>query len=581
MVAKKTSFIFIILTSILFVFNVGAATINVKTDRNQVSLNESFQLIFESDGSVDENPDFSPIEKLFQVLSTAQSSNFSVINGKITSSKRWTLTVMANAPGVQSIPPISFGRDVSQEVLIDVKALAFSSSGQQQDDIYLEASAIPLNTYVQSQVIYTLKLYRSVAIAKASLDDPEITSGDAVLERIDDDKSYETTINGKGYQVIERNYAVYPQSSGEISIAPINFMGQISRSRFGMDPFGSPPRTIVRRSQPVNLNVRPIPTAFNGSNWLPAKNLTIAEEWSADPLTLNVGEPITRTLILTATGLISSQLPELPTWDQPELKFYPDRPQLSDEKFTTGITSIRREKAAIIPNQPGNYVLPEVLVPWWNTTTDSLEQAVVPERTILVLPAPGLDTTPTDVTGLIRPIPSVSDASEQDDSNVLINEDPLLQVDEASNIWKLTTLMLVMIWLITIAVWRKYSKKKNIPQQNQPITSSENISSTIQQVKEACESNDPTRVKDSLLVWSKLVWKDDPPLGIGDIANRTDPALRDELIKLNRILYSHESEQWTGNDLNTAFTEETKRLSQKKLSKKLEQGKLEPLFKIS
>ncbi|MGK0298423.1 MAG: hypothetical protein ACI9XC_002045 [Gammaproteobacteria bacterium] len=581
MVAKKTTFIFIILASILYVFNVGAATINVKTDRSQVSLNESFQLIFEADGSVDEDPDFSPLEKSFQVLSTAQSSNFSVLNGRISSAKRWTLTVMANAPGVQAIPPISFGRDESPVITIDVQDLNYGRSGQQQDDIYLEASAIPLNPYVQSQVIYTLKLYRSVAIAKASLDDPEITSGDAVLERIDDDKSYETTINGKGYQVIERNYAVYPQSSGEISIAPINFMGQISRSRFGMDPFGSPPRTIVRRSQPVTLNVRPIPTSFNGNNWLPAKNLTIAEEWSADPLTLHVGEPITRTLILTATGLISSQLPELPTWDQPEIKFYPDRPQLSDEKFTTGITSIRREKAAIIPNQPGNYVLPEVLVPWWNTTTDKQEQAVVPERTILVLPAAGLETMPTDLTSLLQPIPQAFDAPQLDDGNGLNNTDLLLLADEESNIWKWTTLLLLLVWLITIAVWRKYSQKKNIPKHIQRKTGSENITSTTKQVNEACESNDPARVKESLLVWSKLIWKDDPPLGIGDIANKTDPALRDELIKLNRVLYSHTSEQWTGDNLNKAFTEEAKRLSQKKMSGKIEQEKLEPLFKIS
>jgi hypothetical protein len=581
MVAKNTTFIFIVLASILYVFNVSAATINVKTDRNQVSLNESFQLIFEANGSVDEDPDFSPIESSFQVLSTAQSSNFSVINGRIASSKRWTLTVMANTPGVQLIPTVSFGRDKSPVIQIDVQDLNYGSSGQQQDDIYLEASATPLNPYVQSQVIYTLKLYRSVAIAKASLDDPEITSGDAVLERIDDDKSYETTINGKGYQVIERNYAVYPQSSGEIAIAPINFMGQISRSRFGMDPFGSPPRTIVRRSQSVNLNVRPIPASFNGDNWLPAKKLTIAEEWSADPLTLNVGEPITRTLILTATGLISSQLPELPTWDQPELKFYPDRPLLSDEKFNSGITSTRREKAAIIPNQPGNYVLPEVLVPWWNTTTDSLEVAVVPERTILVLPAPGLETTPPDMTSLIQPIPQGLDASQQDESNVTNTQDPLLRTDEASNIWKWTTLMLVLVWLITIAVWRNYSKKKNSPQQNQPKAGFETITSTIKQVNEACESNDPARVKESLLAWSKFIWKDNPPLSIGDIANKTDSALRDELIKLNQVLYSHASEPWTGDELNKAFTEEANRLSQKQLSGKLDQGKLEPLFKIS
>ena len=33
----------------------------------------------------------------------------------------------------------------------------------------------------------------------------------------------------------------------------------------------------------------------------------------------------------------------------------------------------RQEKVAIIPNRPGEYVLPEMKIPWWNTSTDKLE----------------------------------------------------------------------------------------------------------------------------------------------------------------------------------------------------------------
>jgi len=104
MVTRTFNLVLMSLLTVLLVFDVSAATITVRTDRNQISLNESFQLIFEAEGNVDDDPDFSPLGQEFQVLSTAQSSNFSVMNGRIYSSTRWTLTVIANKSGVQSIP---------------------------------------------------------------------------------------------------------------------------------------------------------------------------------------------------------------------------------------------------------------------------------------------------------------------------------------------------------------------------------------------------------------------------------------------------------------------------------------------
>ena len=53
-----------LMTSLLCM-SVQAATITVKSDRSNVGLNESFTLVFESDGSVDDDPDFSSLEQRF------------------------------------------------------------------------------------------------------------------------------------------------------------------------------------------------------------------------------------------------------------------------------------------------------------------------------------------------------------------------------------------------------------------------------------------------------------------------------------------------------------------------------------
>ena len=181
-------------------------------------------------------------------------------------------------------------------------------------------------------------MFRSVATANASLSDPPDVSGaTAVVEKIGDDKSYDTRRGGKAFNVVERRYAIYPQGSGNLTIEPVVFQGQISNGMsFFSNPFGRQPRTVVVQSDPITLNVRAIPKTFTGGQWLPARDITLSEEWSQYPLKFKVDEPLTRTITLTARGLTSSQLPELPKWQSPDFKQYPDQPKLEDDKKSSG-----------------------------------------------------------------------------------------------------------------------------------------------------------------------------------------------------------------------------------------------------
>ena len=108
----------------------GAVTITVKTDRNPAVLQESFQLVFEAAGSVDDDPDFSPLEKDFQVLSTSTSTSMSIVNTKITRTKQWRLTVLPLNTGNLVIPAISFGKDNSPQTPLTVTQAATGSTDQ-------------------------------------------------------------------------------------------------------------------------------------------------------------------------------------------------------------------------------------------------------------------------------------------------------------------------------------------------------------------------------------------------------------------------------------------------------------------
>ena len=381
----------------------GAASITVKTDRNPVVLQESFQLIFEADAKVDDDPDFLPLNKDFQILSTSTSTNMSIANAKINRTKQWRLTMLPLKAGKLIIPAISFGKEKSPQSSLTVVMNATGSATPERQDIFIDVKLAPKTAYVQAEMIYTIKLYRSIATSNESLSEPELSQGNAIVEQLDADRSYETSFQGRRFTVFERSYAIYPQVSGTLLFSPVRFQGQVSaHSSPRFDLFGSGTKTVVRQSEPLRAVIKPVPADYQAKNWLPATDLKIIEKWSKDPTTLLSDEPVTRTVTLTAVGLTASQLPELPEQVPADFRQYPDKPVLEELQSAGGITGIRQQKSAIIPARAGAYTLPEITLPWWNTETQTMEYAVLPERRVQVaatvpetgiglpdLPAPG------------------------------------------------------------------------------------------------------------------------------------------------------------------------------------------------
>ena len=551
-----------------------AASVTVKTDRNPVALQESFQLIFEAEGKVDDDPDFSPLEKDFEILFTSVSSNMSIINSKITSAKQWQLTLLARKTGQLIIPAVSFGKDKSPPSLITVEKTATSGVGQTQQDIFVDVEATPQVAHVQSEIIYTMKLYRSIATSNETLSGPELSQGKAVIEQLDADKSYETSIKGRRFLVFERSYAIYPQVSGILSFTPIRYQAQASaNSSFVLDPFGPKPKSIIRQSEPVQLEVKPIPAAYGAGHWLPAKSVQVTEEWSTDPFALLSAEPVTRTVTITAKGLTASQLPELPEQLPASFRQYPDKPVLTDQKTGSGIIGVRQQKNAIIPTRAGEYTLAEITLPWWNTETMTLEQAVLPERKVKILAAVpeasadllDLPSSPTDIAE------DVTGPAIMDDGTAATGENT---VSPTATVWQWLTLILAATWVFTIIYILK-NRKGHKPEGAGPETG--NVDEAIKAIKRACQDGNPQRAKAALLKWAQDNWPGASISSLGDLENLSCEKLADEIRKLSRQLYSRDASAWQGEPLWQAFLHERKTV-------KAETGKvpgnLEPLFRL-
>ena len=544
-------------------------------------LQESFQLLFEAVGKVDGDPDFSPLEKDFQVLSTSTSSSMSIVNTNITRTTQWRLTLLPLKSGSLTIPAISFGKDKSPETSLKVEQSRTGLSGQDARDIFIEVEAAPEAAYVQAEVVYTIKLYRSVATSNETLSEPAVSQGSAIVEQLDADRSYDIIIKGRRYAVFERSYGIYPQVSGSLMIPPVRFQAQLSStSIFSLDPFGGGTKTVVRQSEPVELQVEPIPAAYRGGHWLPAADVKITEEWSKNPLELLPDEPVTRTLTLSAQGLTASQLPEIPELFPGDFKQYPDMPVLENTRSADGITAVRQQKSAIIPAQAGEYTLPDISLPWWNTGTQTLEYAVLPERQVqvaaLVTEPPGNNMQGQ---GIIRaPDLPALDRGAGDIAESMPEPVEAAAVEDTASpdvsIWQWLTGILAAAWVITLVYILK-NRKAGRPEAEQAPNG--RLNEAVKNLKRACRDNDPQQAKTALLQWARARPSGPAAASLGDLERHSSGELAGEIRTLSRVLYSRGSDPWRGKPLWQAFVRESKTAKTKSAR---DRGELEPLFRL-
>ncbi len=541
----------------------SAATIIARTDRNPINLDETVQLVFEANTSVDADPDFSALEQDFEILNRGQSSNISMINGAITRSTQWTLTLMPKKAGTLTIPSIPFGQDTSPQLRLTVKASADNKQGQ-GSGFFTEIEASTSSTWVQGQIVLTQRLYSNSNISRYELGEIKINSVDAIIEPLGDEKQYQTRINNQPHLVIERRFAVFPQQSGQLIIEPVLSGASIVEQNNRFDPFGRNTSVRRARSKELKIEVTAIPTSFSGNTWLPASEIKLIDEWPSQNPKFKVGEPVTRTLTLMADGLTSAQLPEISSPQVAGLKQYPDQPTLHDRKNDDGIIGIRQEKIAFIPTRAGSYTLPAIEIKWWNTKTQKMAVAHTPSRTITV--AAGSLPNPT-------PAPVVGDDSQPSAETTATSPEVTI---ESPGFWPWLSLFLAVGWLLSMLLWWWLSRAKSAVAKSPDHSSQVNTRQAIKAVKTACKQQDAKACKDALLTWGQAVFPHSPPTSLAALAQCTGEPLATSLLQLNTALYSPTVTDWDSDELLKQVFEFNNEILHRPSQ---DYGQLEPLYK--
>jgi hypothetical protein len=514
---------------VLFFSLSTSAKISQSIDRPNIHAGESFLLTIQVDKDTGSEPDLSLIPKEFTIISNSQYQQMSNLNGRTSIIKGWKIKLSTLVTGKIVIPPIPVGNEQTEAINLFIKDTSdqVDLNGQKKA-IYLEANADQNTSYVQQQIIFTVKLYRAVNTHYARLTEP--TANDSIVEKLGDDIQYDKMLSGTRYIVTERRYAIFPQKSGKLTISAINFTADVNdSSKRGGNRFLNTTRPISVNSKAVDIVVKPQPTTAS-TPWMPAAEVVLADKWSSSTNQLTVGEPVTWTILLYAQGLSESQIPEISLPKVDGLQFYPDTPQKERQVNDRGILGQRIEKLAVIPTKEGEITLPSVKVTWWDTKSDSEKTASIPSKTFTILAGATPQTT-TEANEKIGPV----------------TEQVLVSVDPNIFYWKAATFGFALLWLITLLVYLNKSPS-SLPQERKR-TKTKPFKSTIEKelnesqlykaLQLAIKQQQLEQIEKQLLLWSARL-SSFPIHSLGVLSNLLqDSNVRQKIEALDAARYSN------------------------------------------
>jgi hypothetical protein len=231
----------------------------------------------------------------------------------------------------------------------------------------------------------------------------------------------------------------------------------------------------------VQVEVKPIPAEVD-YHWLPSDFVQLDEEWQSD--TFTVGEPVTRTLTLTAVGVVEEQLPEIEQIYPPDFKLYPDQANSASAEKDNRLIVQRTESVAMIPTKAGSYIIPEVRVPWFNVSTGKTEYAKLPSRTINVIAASGQSTPAATPPPMQPAAPQPAEETEQTPTQPATAETTQNEWDNLHTIMLALWLLTLIGWLFTYVQLKKRGPRNFTPVQAetaQPTTSANQLQQIVRQ----------------------------------------------------------------------------------------------------
>lgn len=367
----------------------------------QVVAGQQFRIVYtlsNGDGKNLQTPDF-PGMNLLYGPAKSQSSQFSIVNGKTTSTSEesYTYTLTASKEGTYTISPATITSDGRQYTSnsVTIKVLPpdknapaqqqgasgdeYRGGGQQQAGSGADAKTFArlvlskTSVYEQEAILATIKIYTKAANIR-SLDNATFPSFEGFVVQdmpIQNPQIELEHFGGENYSVvIIKRALLYPQHPGKITIDPGKFDVAVQvvrpvRGFFGMMQ-GYEDVNKKIQTQTVTVDVKALPAGKPASFANAVGNFTLSSVINTTSPKTN--EALTLKLQISGKGnlkYIKDPVVEFPA----DFEVYDPKTDVDLKTTTSGVEGTRTIEYTAIPRSAGEFTIPPVQFSYFDINT--------------------------------------------------------------------------------------------------------------------------------------------------------------------------------------------------------------------
>lgn len=353
-------------------------------------------------------PEFTGFRLLNNNPSTSRSYSF--VNGKTSSSYSYSYYLIAQDEGSYTIPSITvsidgedFTTDPIDVKIVDRNSSAAEPSSESRPEIFLRMEVSDENPVPGQQLITDVILYFKDGLEVNSYQPVPGWKAEGFwkeeLENTERPRAESTIINGVRYRKARLlQFALFPTKAGELTISPYEIIVSVRAASSRDDPFssffggfGSNQRQVELKTEPLELDVEPLPTLESGSNFIGAvgsfninRKISTREAVSGESIEIET----------TIRGAGNVPLITKPEYNLPDgLEVYEPQQTSSLNRRNKQISGSKVFTDIVIARTPGSYTIPETTVAYFNPVRNQYVRETLPSLTFSVVHDPDAEIT--------------------------------------------------------------------------------------------------------------------------------------------------------------------------------------------
>jgi hypothetical protein len=300
-----------------------------------------------------------------ELLGSARSQNFSWVNGRSSSEVLFRYEIGSERAGRYTLGPVRVrvGNQAYQgaTVELEVTSAPRQVGGATRGAATLTADISPAHPFVGEPVVLRVRLVMRAALAEAPEYAPPAATG-FWAERASEPETYYAQQGGGRVLVTETRTRLYPLASGRTVIGEATAALVLADEQSPFSLFGVGQKTVVLKSTPVEVMVRPLPPGAPAEYSGAVGDLELS--WTADRAQTAVDVPIVVRLDVRGRG-------NLPLMRTPKLSakgYEVFGGSLEDSLPAPGSAGSgrRRFQWTVLPARPGTLRIPAPEFHWFD-----------------------------------------------------------------------------------------------------------------------------------------------------------------------------------------------------------------------